>query len=129
MREKITYIADDGMEFTSEYDCHEYENRNLPWDSVLFYNDCLEHLPTKYDCLGDLFNHAEYAWVRSAAGAKQIFKYLYDDWDFVPPEDYADDQVFAWDADTQDWYDLRERIADLTNALVKIAGPGEEAWS
>lgn len=52
MREKITYIADDGMEFTSEYDCHEYENRSLPWDSVLFYNDCLERLPTKYDCLG-----------------------------------------------------------------------------
>lgn len=127
MREKTTYIADDGMEFTSEIDCLEHENRSRDYDSVWFFNDCLERLSTKYKDLENLYDYTTYVWIRDKERAKEVFRFLYSEFGFIAPEEYEADQVFAWNAEWQDWYDLREHIAEQTNALAKILGkPVEE---
>lgn len=125
MREKTTYVSDDGMEFSAESDCLNWENSRRDWGSVAFYTDCLERLSTQWSDLENLYDHTEYLHIIDANRAEKVLDWLEEEMGFVPPEEYETGDVFGWDSDWQDWYNIREKIADLTNTLMKLTGIAE----
>lgn len=123
MEEITIYRADDGTDFDDEYDCLYYE-----WSTRV--EDGMQGLPLKlldmnYRVLSlrdtDSYNDCSFIFI----GSEDAADFLSEIWDTDMVEVYAPRFLGRWgtdkcglwarDEDTEEWYHLGDRLAELQN--------------
>lgn len=117
MKEVLYYVADDGKKFEDEDACREYElNLKLKsGSSLIMFTDEFEYTKNYDVCT--------YLVVRNEAGC-DLLDELYEAYGFIAPwESNENDRkpgVYAYNYETDEWYDLEKKVRKLNDLLSDI---------
>lgn len=123
MIEKSIYVADDGEEFTTREECERYERRFEKARSIIFFDEDFNNLHKEKD-IYDKVEKAFYMFISNAEDAKEFFNTI--GWEMscsVPTEDLVkDNTIVAYAEDGYCWYNLTEKLEELSKIERKIIG-------
>ena len=119
MTEKTIYIAFDGKEFEDEYDCREYESKELQdkygKDLLVYDNKNNELIPISDDYR--LSQDSAYVICKSKEALNYINKTF--DYNGVNNIDYNGNfpASFYYDFNTDEWKEIEHRIKELQDEI------------
>lgn len=119
MEIKTTYIAFDDTEFDTEEECLEYESNANPEGAVRFFNAQGEELFDKEPC--ELFEASYYIYIVDEEKATAFLDWLMYYSGYTIPGEIKTGCIYVYDEDEGDYYDLTERVDDLTKKLNTIS--------
>jgi hypothetical protein len=123
MKIVYTYIADDGTEFDSKYECEEYEKKQqVNFESVILLDDEFNRL---FELSENTFEVMWYMKILDGDKASDLMKWAHDYTGICMdglPERLKDEEVYAWDDDRGEWYnpaELAVRYKNIWDAIEK----------
>lgn len=123
---EYTYIADDGTEFDNEEECRAYEDSlKVAFDSVVIFDENKNVLSHDWE---EIEGRDFYMVIVAAEPARELFDKLGYYISFEKPkfEVHAGD-VLAWDLYSEEWYNVHDRIEELTRLIGELHTKTAEA--
>lgn len=107
MKKVITYISDDGMEFTDEHECfnHEFHILYRQYSKNLIFYDEKFNVIDKNDY--DILNSCHYVYLGDKEAIKAA-KMLYEEYGYILPEYEG---YFQYDWENDKWISLTKNLA------------------
>lgn len=129
MREITRYIANDGKEFDSEYDCKEYEIKlgsNSYKDTLKVYDKDNEEI--KLDTLLSYYDFDAICFIviKSREAYSWLYDSMYDYYGMLLPEyDDVEEEnfncAFYYDFDYDKWFSCKKKIEEYKKEIEKLS--------
>lgn len=123
MRVECTYIAFDETEFSDKEECLAYEKAvREQRKAAVFYDDERKVVDVEKDGTGDVY----YIRIVDAKQAPFLFEWLcnYVGFDYPKDEDYEDGDLFVYDCDHDEWFNLtaQKKFIEKVEQMFKKEG-------
>lgn len=105
MKEKITFISDDGEEFETREDCLAYEKAQTELSGLLGFNGDMEFQDPKEIGVEDAFQISRLLFITDADSAEESFRIIEDRYGVEVPTQVMTGDIRLYDFDTDTWAD------------------------